>query len=274
MTQETNKIAIYPLFNFQASEELADKLKNGFHFSNKAILRQIRNEEIDRFRQTYPYFWRDGAFLITEIRKKTFVFEIRDNNRADLFVYEILLAMRLYKSGSIFCKLFRIEDKTKTIGFGSITPPVPTDQSTYLLSINELEEIDGLVNKINKLNLDKNNAFRVACERFSRSYEERREDDKIIDLAIAFEALFTDRESRLTQMGKFVGVGCSMLIGKNTKERKEIKQFMEQAFSKRNDIVHSNDFKPIIEINGKKYWMNDFVTQFQKYLRDSIKKLL
>ena len=165
--------------------------------------------------------------------------------------------------------------KSKNLGFGSINPPVPyLDSKIYQLSINEIEEVNELVNRINNLDLERQSSFRVACERFNRSCEERRNDDKIIDLAIAFESLFTDKETRLTQMGKFVGLGCSMLIGKNAEERKEIKKFLEQAFSLRNDVIHGNNFKTIIDINSKKYGLSDFVTQFQKYLRDSIKKLL
>ena len=43
-SQESNKIAIFPIFNFKVSEELAEEIKNGFHFSNKVILRQIKKD--------------------------------------------------------------------------------------------------------------------------------------------------------------------------------------------------------------------------------------
>ena len=50
------KTAIFPIFSFQASEELAKEIKNGFRFSNKVILRQIEKEELTRFKKTFPYF--------------------------------------------------------------------------------------------------------------------------------------------------------------------------------------------------------------------------
>lgn len=282
MAQKSAKIAIYPLFNFQVSEELAEKIKNGFQFSNNVILRQIKGEEIGRFRETFPYLWGDGAYLISSINTKTFVFEVRDEiefeemvNRADRLVYEVLLAMRLHKSGMVFCKVFRVEENSKTIMGGSINPPTPWRPSIYQLSISEAEEVDKWVSRITKLDLERNSSFRVACERFSRSCEERRYDDKIIDLAIAFEALFTDDDSsRLGRMGKFVGLGCSMLLGQNAEDRKEISCFMEKAFSIRNKIVHNTNFEKIIEVNGKSYGMKDFIAQLQEYLRESIKKLL
>jgi hypothetical protein len=277
LVQEPNIIVIYPIFNFQASEELAEKIKNGFQFSNKVILRQIEKEEVDRFYKTFPYLWGDGAYLISLINLKTFVFEVKDEiNRAERLVYEVLTSMRLHKPhGAVFCKLYRIEENSKTIESGCINPPAPWKPSTYQLSISEIEEVDEWIGKINKVNLDKNSSFRVACERFNRSYEERRDDDKIIDLAIAFEALFTGEDTtRLENMGKFVGLGCSMLLGQNAEDRKEISQFLEKAFHIRNGIVHNLKLETIVKVNGKEYRMKDFSIQLQKYLRDSIKKLL
>jgi hypothetical protein len=135
------------------------------------------------------------------------------------------------------------------------------------------------------LDLDHNNPFWVACERFSRSFEERRNDDRIIDLAIGFEALLTDKDtSRLEFMGRFVGLGCSMLLGKNIQEREEIKQFLTKAFTVRNDIVHSLKLNTAIKVEwrsvtnsallNKEFTIKDFSAQLQKYLRDSIKQLM
>jgi hypothetical protein len=276
LTQKSNSIAIFPIFNFQTSEELAKKIKNGFQFSNKVILRQIKKEELYRFRQTRYYLWGEGAYLIPLIGMKTFVFEVEGEfSQASRLVYEVLLAMRLHKSESVFCKVYGLEKNSKTIEVGSINPPAPYKPSIYRLTLYEIEEVDRWVSKINKLNLDKVSSFRVACERFNRSYEERRYDDKIIDLAIAFEALFTGEDTtKLEYMGKFVGLGCSMLLGQNTKERKEIRKFLEKAFNLRNGIIHKRKFETIIKVSSKKYEMKDFSTQLQKYLRDSIKKLL
>jgi len=273
--QISERTAIYPLFNFQVSEELADTIKNGFQFFNKVMLRQIKKEEVERFRETFPYLWGDGAYLISLVTPKTFVFEVRDADKSEQLVYEVILAMRLYKAGSVFCKVFIIEENSKTIMVGVINPPTPWKPRTYQLSINETEDVDKWVSRINKRDLERNSSFRIACERFNRSCEERRYDDKIIDLAIAFEALYTGEDSsRLEYMGKFVGLGCSMLLGQNAKDRKEISRFLEKAFNIRNKIVHNNNIITMINVNGKSYVIDDFITRLQEYLRDSIKKLL
>jgi len=75
-------------------------------------------------------------------------------------------------------------------------------------------------------------------------------------------------------MGKFVGLGCSMLLGNSTEERNEIKQFLIKAFDIRNKIVHGDDLKTPIQVNRKKYEIKEFSVQLQKYLQHSIKKLI
>ena len=206
----------------------------------------------------------------------TFVFEIEGAfNQDDLLVYEVLLAMRLHKTKLVFCKVYIFEEKSKTLGFGCINPPSPYKPSTYQLDISEIEEVNNWVSKITKVNLQENSSFRVACDRFNRFYEERRFDDTIIDLAIAFEALFTGEINEyLKNMGVIVGLSCSMLLGKNSEDRQKIREFLKKLFEVRNEIVHKNKLKTIIKVDGETYYMNGFSIQLQEYLRDSIKKLL
>ena len=182
--------------------------------------------------------------------------------------------MRLHKIGLFFVKIAIHMDEDKKIPYIHGTPS-PLKPSLFELDVNEIERVNELVSKIDKLDLEHNNPFRVACERFSRSFEERRDDDRIIDLAFAFEALFTDKDtSKIAYMGKFVGIGCSMLLGKTPKERDEINQFLIETFNLRNKIVHSNEVSPTIKVNDKVYAIKDIPTQLQKYLRDSIKQLM
>jgi hypothetical protein len=275
LSQETNNIIIYPLFDFQVTEALTEKIRNGFEFSNKVKLRQITEEEIKQFFELHPYLWKEGAYLLCIINTRTWVLEIGDTvDRAERLIYEILLALRLYKDGSVFAKIALRKEDSKIIPHFRF-PPTPFRPNTYKLDINDIEQVNELINGVNNLDLDHNNPFRVACERFSRSFEERRSDDRIIDLAIAFEALFVDEDlSRIEHMGKFVGIGCSMLLGNNIQERKEIKQFLTKAFTVRNDIVHSLKLNTTIKVDNKEYKINDFSIQLQKYLRDSIKQLM
>ena len=245
MSKETEKesfaITVFPIFNFEASETL----ENGFLFSNGVLLRKITKEEIDLFHNEHPTMWSDGAQLIYYINESTWVYEIKDKVnilsvtpveradalylRASRLIYVIQLAWRLKKNESGFCKIFMLSEKSKILSRGVIFPPFPYKPTRCILDINEITEIDALVSRISKLNLENNSPFRVGCERFSRSHEERRKDDIIIDLTIGFEALFTDyKTAKLDYMGKFIGLGCSMLLGKDNEERQFISAFLRK----------------------------------------------
>jgi hypothetical protein len=275
---ESTRIAICPIFNF----ELSDTLDNGFLFSNNILLRKITKEEIDLFQdphKTHPIMWFDGAHLIYSINDRTLVYEVKDivdrsnqdsNDRPNSFfskasrlIYEVQLAMRLQNYNSVFWKIYIIRDDSKILGLGSIYSPAPYKPNNSILNFNEIAEIDSLVRRINKLDLENNSPFRIAFERFSRSHEERRKDDRIVDLTIGFGSLFANyKVSRLEYMGKFIGLGCSMLLGKDNDDRKFIAAFLEKAFEIRNKVVHGETVPNPIEVTTKKR-----VKRHQIYLR-------
>lgn len=272
----TNKVGftLCPLFNFELKGE------NGldFQISDQIRLRRIKPDELANLKKHPLSYLLGDSFSL--INPKTFVFDIKakGSKEEDTLVYQVLLAMRLFKAGSVCCKHFLHLENSKLRYVFTINTPIPRwVKDNYLLKNNEIDEIKKLLEKIIQIELEKNASFRVACERFSRSFEERRNDDKVIDLAIAFESFFTDESmsrSRSYGMGQLVGLGCSMLIGQNRKERNEIKQFFLKAFDIRNKIVHGSEVKIPIIINNKEYLMSDISSQLQEYLRASIKKLI
>ena len=263
---------ICPLFNF----ELKDETGQEFQILDLVRLRRIKSEELKKLKKHPMQFLLGDSFSL--ISPKTFVLEIKtdDTKKIDTLAYQVLLAMRLFKTGSVCYKHFLALEKSKLIYAFTINPPIPRWlKDNYVLDINQIDEIKKLLEKIIQIELGKNKPFRVACERFSRSFEERRNDDKIIDLAIAFEALFTDEDtSRTNVMGDFIGLGCAMLLGTSPEERKSIKQFLGKAFTIRNKIIHGSEVKSPIIVNNQDYEMRDFAFQFREFLRASIKKLI
>jgi hypothetical protein len=285
--------AIYPLFNYDI--RLGDNSTNQkFIFSNSVVLRKITRKEVELFlnpRVIHPTMWSDGADLIYRINENSWVYEVNDMavdsaqsdeekvnhsfSKSHRLVFEVELGMKLHNSAPGFCKLFIIFQDSEILSRGVINPQAPYKPNICVLQLSDLNEVNNIVTKITHIDLDNNNTFRIACERLSRSFEERREDDKIIDMAIAFEALFTDKNnSKLEYMGKFVGLGCSMLMGKDSKDREAISNFIQKAFSVRNNIVHGNrkiDTK--ITVQNEEYTVKEFTNKLQYYLKQAIIKL-
>lgn len=144
----------------------------------------------------------------------------------------------------------------------------------YSVRIDEIEGIKRLACRINKIDFNKRKSLRITCERFSRSFVEHREDEKIIDFMIAFESLFLKGKTVPSNTGQFIGLGCSMLLGKNDKEREEINEFLVEAYKIRNKIVHGSELVTPITIHNETWEMEDFISQLREYLIESIKKLM
>jgi hypothetical protein len=293
MSNESISLAICPLFNFgiidypegETSKEEAgkyvkeqiEKIKQGFQISEKVLLRWTKEEELNQI-SSWPFdsIFKDFNVLI---HAKTFVLEIHPSENDDVkkIAQEVLLALRLHKEGNVFTKIIWFENKNGCFEASFCVESrlsEPLRREIYIIKVREIEEIELLLDRIIKRGSDTAKGLRIACERFNRSYEERRTDDKIIDFAIAFEALFFEGKKSPSNTGQIVGMGCSMLLGNDENERIEIRQFLKRAYDVRNAIVHGSEFDTPIKVVGKSFKLDDFVSELREYLRKSIKKLI
>lgn len=58
-------------------------------------------------------------------------------------------------------------------------------------NVDEIPKLKSLLKKIRELDFNKRQRLQLACKRFQRAYEEGDAEDQLIDLMIAFEALYT-----------------------------------------------------------------------------------
>jgi len=84
---------------------------------------------------------------------------------------------------------------------------------------------------------------------------------------IAFEILFLKGEKTKDQVGIVIAVGCSMFLGKNDKEREEIRQVLTKAYSIRNKIVHRIEFHEPIKAD-REYTLAELVYKVEEYFRN------
>lgn len=101
-----------------------------------------------------------------------------------------------------------------------------------------------ILNDIKDIDFNKEIPFRIACDRFSSYYHDKSPEDKLLDLCIGFEALFCKGE-RYSPMGQVIGLACSMLLGEDNQQRKNISDVLENSFCLRNKIVHGRDYNQI-----------------------------
>ena len=252
---------------WEASPDLWENLEKGFEIiPEKLRLRIFTEEDMELFTSTSPFF----ELKLMHGQEKITVLELKDTSTDELFEKEFnpltktLLAFRLLKAGGIFI------DSIYAIEHGVIRRIIPPSEPGFLpgyeFSLDEIKNLVAILKKVKTVDFDKNSSFRIACTRFGRSYLDRFDEDKLIDLCIAFEALFLQGKRARAPMGQVIGLACSMLLGKYIDERKMIKENVELAFSRRNDVVHGKDF------NFNQIYT--LIPDFEDYLRRSIFHLI
>jgi hypothetical protein len=239
----------------------------GFKFIDRTKIRRIRNQELERMNVKNEIDYNvAGAFYNAYEGLFVVEFPLDPKEKLVPFVENALLALRLYKEGDVFCKVIFSENGHN---FTFLNPtyemPNPLHRDIYSLRIEEVGKIRQIFYRITKTDFDKRRYLRIACDRFNRSYGKSMLDEKIIDFMIAFEALFL-REEKTPSPSQTIGVGGSMLLGKNDLERKEIYDFLVETYKLRNKIVHGS----AITYSG----INETVSKLKGTLRKSIMALL
>lgn len=279
MEEEHTARAICPLIYFTTSKDLRKEIDQGIELLENVKIRRISEEDLKEVKGREIEDMMPG--ILSRLTTEAIVLEIGniedDPESEELLrkIENILLAMRLYKANQVFFKVIWLEN-SETRGLIFFDAHIPDLVTTrYSLEKKEIAGLRDLVKKIDLCDFDRNVSFRIACERFSRSYEKDEEDEIIIDFMIAFEALFLRGTTRLTNAGHFIGLGCSMLLGTNNEERENIKEFLVDAYKVRNDIVHgSQSVTYSIKVGKRTYEIEDIVLKLRDYLRQSIKKLI
>ena len=258
-------------------KEREKKLVNGIELIDGIIIRRISKEDVKLLqpRQYFtPYFKLSPGMFILEKKIST-----NDKFKTSKKMFEIILALRLLREGYVSGSgvIYFIETKKgnyrdSSSAFSESPRKWEQIRNSYL-NFEDFSPLIELIHRIEQAKIYERKHVHLAVKRFNRSYERPDIDDKLIDLMIAFEILFLKGENVRAPTGVVIGVGCSMLLGKNNKEREEINRVLVKAYSIRNKIVHGGSYKQSIQMD-KEYSIYEFVNKVEHYLRESIKKLL
>ena len=189
-----------------------------------------------------------------------------------------VLALRLLKSGNVRGRsLFHIllsEKRQLTARSFEREPKFEFPGGAYILSFEDIPSLRKTLQKIQNIDRVKRKNLDLVFKRFQRTYDEGEDEDKLIDLMIAFEALFLRGMKGNEKIGQKIASACSKLLGKNNDEIEEIGYFLRKAYSLRSSVVHGNEFRQPIVLKGEEFWLEEFVLRLEDYLREAIKKSL
>ena len=114
--------------------------------------------------------------------------------------------------------------------------------------------------------------LRISIDRWLKSKTPQNPVDKIIDLGIAFEALYVpDGGGDLTY--KF-SIRAARHLGTDREHRKELLKKFGQIYGCRSDAVHSGKLDERIRFGGERIPLSDFIKRTQDLCRESIIKIL
>lgn len=116
-----------------------------------------------------------------------------------------------------------------------------------------LQTILELLRKISDKNKD------LAIRRFNSAYEKTEKADKLLDLMITCEALFSDATETDAVTHKLAW-RFSRLLGDNAAKSKDLYQKMKKLYTTRSQVVHGNN----------DYVANEKVEQAEDYMRRSL----
>lgn len=290
---------ICPLINFQiqnvlfgstglSQEEIVNLLKKrknelvkGIDLLDGIKIRRVSGEDMEDIK-TYSFPLPIPPQM--SISRSMFVLEkyISEEEEHRFEIHRVMLngvlALRLLKKGnvwggSVFCIL--VSEKRQLTSMSWEEEPIPESYGPgYVLKFDEIPALKKILEKVQGMDFTKRKSLHLACKRFQRAYGESDAEDRLIDLMIAFEALFLRGEKAGSSAGQIVAVACSALLGKNDEEREEVRGFLTKAYSIRNCIVHGSEYKEPIVYKNKEYNMSEFVSKIEEYLREAIKKFL
>jgi len=224
-------VAITPLENFElkgAEELLIDKYRIR-KLSEWEIKQLIKRGYADILGKTVGLsFGTIENLWCIEVKSRT-------TNILDLSsdTDEFLSIMRLFKNGSVLSSVTLEYPKTwkKSARVIALRKPVRIfmPRAKYVLKLNEIDSFRQLWDLYKRVKDKLPQELRTALKWFNKSYEEVEVENRILDLAIAFETMFKyDRYDML----------ALNLVIDNPQEGKKISKQLEKLRTERNFIVH------------------------------------
>lgn len=189
----------------------------------------------------------------------------------------IITSLRLWKKGDVgYDTIYylskwnpcggRISGST-SIFFGN--PPV-------VLKSVEVEEFKNFYKIFKEVKISDYPFLNIAINRFNYAYERKRQEDKLIDYMVAFEALFSEGSGDLRYK---IPIRVAKLLETDFDKRKMIRNTMKAGYDARSYIVHGNTVVKDVKVkfdkdNSKKTPLIEFVPMIEEYLRKCVKKFM
>jgi hypothetical protein len=254
---------VAPLYNFEAD------IIEPIGLDARTIIRKLTEQERERMLAPSEL---GPSIPIFKIYQLNYVAElVAESRRPDPFddVYKVVLALRLFKAGDVSFDQIRFfpSDRRPGLMSGTLTshnePAIIPAQTAYRLDASDIDPLKAFWTELRDRDLDSPPALGVAVRRFNFSFGRTRLEDRLLDLAIAFEALLLrDRERGKTDK---MARRCSRLLAEDPQQRRVIYRETERFYGRRSELVHGRVLPQVT---------TEYVARIQDNLRRSIREML
>ena len=207
------------------------------------------------------------------------------NEYANAIEKEFLKFLRIFKSGRVGMHYYQLKSDywNPDLLVGGVCGHADTfvvGHGDYIIPRDEIEQFTDLWRKYREINFLKDKALNIAIKRFNDSFTRRDVEDKIIDLMIAFEAMFLKKNEKMELTFK-LSLRTAIFLEDVDAERENLFEFMKKAYDTRSDIVHGVKTKDKIKVKRSinageydEYTLNEFVNKLEDIFRECLLKYI
>ncbi len=228
---------------------------------NEFDFKTIKEHHVGKFVSTPGYLYRMNSILRLRLDKN----EKNPDLVAEKLFDDFLFACHIFDAGhvsggTIFKNYYYFDPNKPAI----INQKSPFLQKLPSLKLKNIHKFKFFLSRFNRIDFDDQQVefLSIAIKKFSSSMTKTETVDKIIDLFIVLEALFSSPGETSFK----IAFRIALFNGTNEKNYEEIVGFIQPLYSLRNDILH-----------GKKLIHDDDLSQlreFEELLRNSIRGFL
>ena len=247
-----------------------------FELDGGIVIRKGSPEELTEIRERIRYNNAENQCFLLEYEYITE--EFRHNAKEGyVLMDELNTFFQIFFDGIVkvghFIRFVKYEGVYGSIGFCSNPKVSNYFPKEYEITIDNIASIKDNWSNYKALNLTENKALRIALNRFLFSTQKYDSEDCLIDLMIAFEAVYL-AGSEKTKISHTLASRSSFLL-RNRYKRDEVFTFMKKAYGLRSEIVHgANTEGNEIMFNGKKLNLGSITSTLNDLLKETFKRII
>ena len=208
------------------------------------------------------------------------------NEYAQFIEEEFLKFLRIFKNGTIGIHHNKSElkywnpDYLFYSGLSSQLFTHVVGNGNYIIKKDEKNQFIDLWTKYRKIDFSRDGALNIAIKRFNDSFTRRDVEDRIIDLMIAFEALFLKEDEKMELTFK-LALRTAIFLKNKDVEGDNLFNFMKVAYNTRSNIIHGVKTKDKIKVKKSinvgeydEFTLHEFLNKLEDVFRKSLLKYI